>query len=94
MVDSDPYGHNLKDKHSEAISMRSGVPQGPVVGPFLLLLFVIYLPDGLEAPKLLFKRQSCWCQNGNSTDTEFEPSQFSYYRMVLVEEMGHTDQSC
>ncbi len=39
--------------------MRSGVPQGPVVGPLLLFVFVIDLPDGLEAPKLLFKRQSC-----------------------------------
>ncbi len=39
--------------------MHSGVPQGPVVGPLLLFLFVIHLPDGLEAPKLLFKRQSC-----------------------------------
>ncbi len=59
VVDSDPYGHNLKDKNSEAISMRSGVPQGPVVGPLLLFLFVIDLPNGLEAPKLLFKRPSC-----------------------------------
>ncbi len=59
MIDSDPYGHNLKDKHSEAISIRSGVPQGRMVGPLLLFLFVIDLPDGLEAPKLLFKRQSC-----------------------------------
>ncbi len=57
VVDSDPYGHNFKDKHSETISMRSGVPQGSVICPLLLFLFVIDLPDGLEASKWLLRGQ-------------------------------------
>ncbi len=35
-----------------------------------------------------------WCQNGNSADTEHEPSHFFCCRMGLVEEMGPTDQPC
>ncbi len=34
-----------------------------------------------------------WCQNGDPAVTDYEPSQFSYCCMGLVEEMGPTDQS-
>ncbi len=33
------------------------------------------------------------CEIGNTADTEHKTSQFAYYRMGLVEEMGPTDQS-
>ncbi len=46
------------------------------------------LPDALEALMLLFAK------NGNLPDIEHMSSQFSYYIMRLVEEMGHADQSC
>ncbi len=39
---------------SGTILMRSGVPQGSVIGSFLYLLFVNDLPDALEALTLLF----------------------------------------
>ncbi len=46
------------------------------------------LPDALEALMLLFAK------NGDLPDTEHMSSQFSYYSMRLVEEMGRADQSC
>ncbi len=46
------------------------------------------LPDALEALMLLFAK------NGNLPDTEHMISQFSYYSMRLVDEMGYADQSC
>ncbi len=66
-------------EHSGAIPMHSGVPQGA----FLFLLFVNDLPDVLEALALLFADDV----------TEYEPSQFSYCCMGLIEEMGPIDQS-
>ncbi len=41
------------------------------------------LPDALEALMLLFAK------NGDLPDTEHMSSEFSYYSMRLVEEMGH-----
>ncbi len=61
--------------------MRSGVPQGSVINLLLFLLFGTDLPDVLEADDV-------------KMITEHEPSQFSYCRIRLVEEMVPTDQSC
>ncbi len=46
------------------------------------------LPGALEALMLLFAK------NGDLPDTEHMSSQFSYYSMRVVEELGHVDQSC
>ncbi len=35
-----------------------------------------------------------FAKNVDLPDTEHMSSQFSYYSMKLVEEMGHADQSC
>ncbi len=67
--------------------MHSGVPQGPVIGPLVFLLFVNDLPNVLEALTLLF------ADDVKMMTRRYEPSQFSYCCMGLVEEMGPTDQS-
>ncbi len=58
------------------------------VRSILVFLSVNNLPDALEALMLLFAK------NGDLPDTEHMSSQFSYYSMRMVEEIGHADQSC
>ncbi len=45
---------HVSGEHSEAIQMHSCVPQGFVIGPLLVFLFVNDLPEVLEALTLLF----------------------------------------
>ncbi len=63
---------------SGTISMRSGAPQGSVLGPFYFFFFLNNLPDALEALMLLFAK------NGDFPDTEHMSSQCPYYNMRLV----------
>ncbi len=57
------------------------------------LLFLLFVNDSPRYPRSTDAALCGLCQKGNTADTEHESSQFSYYRMGLVEEMGPTDKS-
>ncbi len=57
------------------------------------LVFLLFVNDSPRYPRSTDAALCGLCQKSNTADTEHESSQFSYYRMGLVEEMGLTDKS-
>jgi hypothetical protein len=49
---------NIKGEHSEAKNIKSGIPQGSVLGPFLFVLFVNDLPEIVRSMLFLFADDS------------------------------------
>ena len=49
---------NIKGEHSEAKNIKSGIPQGSVLGPFLFVLFVNDLPEIIRSMLFLFADDS------------------------------------
>ncbi len=43
---------------SDVLQLRAGVPQGSVLGPFLFLIYINDLPDGLTGEVFMFADDS------------------------------------
>ena len=56
---------NIKNKYSSTAKIECGVPQGSVLGPFLLFLFVINdMKQAVDCDLFLYADESCLvCQN-------------------------------